>query len=553
MTCQEPGSARCRHSARKSFVAIVAETFEPGHHVKTTSKTRNIETLREFRYPNVGPDSLDLVAVTLCLALGLSLFCCGQPSALAGEPPPAQREFRGVWVATVANIDWPSQPGLPVSQQQTELINIVDRARELNLNAIVFQVRPAADAIYVSKLEPWSPYLTGTMGTAPDPFYDPLEFAIHEAHRRGLELHAWFNPYRALHKTFKGDVADGHIRNRMPNGVKEYDGYLWLDPGNPAAARHSLDVIVDVVRRYDIDGVHLDDYFYPYPIVDDNNKEVPFPDSDSFAAAKTEMNLSDWRRANVDQFIHQLYGEVKAARREVKVGISPFGIWRPGHPESIVGFDAYEKLYADARKWLRNGWVDYLTPQLYWQIESPGQSYPKLLNWWIAENDMGRLIWPGNYASKVRSADSGTWPAEEIINQIEVTRQTHGASGNVLFSMKSLFDKHGPLGDALLNGPYRQPALVPASPWLGDEVPGRPTLSQIEDGELRRVCWELPNDATPWLWVVRKKTAGKWTVQILPSHETSRLEGQLEDVVVSAVNRTGQEGPAAALSDGVTR
>ncbi len=224
-----------------------------------------------------------MTSATTKLSRFVLLSLCACAAATAAEPPPVAREFRGAWIATVANIDWPSKPGLPVDEQKRELVKLLDLAVELNLNAVVLQVRPACDALYASTLEPWSPFLTGTMGQAPDPFYDPLEFAVTEAHRRGLELHAWFNPYRASHPSYKGHLSPNHISRTHPEFVKQYGEYLWLDPGEPGAAEHSLAVIMDVVRRYDVDGVHFDDYFYPYPIAGEDGKPLDFPDDASWA------------------------------------------------------------------------------------------------------------------------------------------------------------------------------------------------------------------------------------------------------------------------------
>ena len=405
------------------------------------------------------------------LATTLALLVLAQFTFLSGraaevQDPPALPEFRAAWVATVANIDWPSRKDLSVSQQQAELVALLDRAADLNLNAIVFQVRPAADAMYASKLEPWSPFLTGEMGQAPDPHYDPLEFAVAEAHARGLQLHAWFNPYRVRHPSAPGEPSDNHISRTRPELVRSYGKYLWLDPGEPAAAEHSLAVIADVVRRYQVDGVHIDDYFYPYPIKDDQGRHVSFPDDDSYARAKTSLSRDDWRRQNVDRFIERMYRDVKAIRPRVLVGVSPFGIWRPGHPEGIAGFDQYASLYADARKWLREGWVDYFAPQLYWKIDSAGQSFPKLLAWWAEQNVHDRHIWPGLYTSRVASPGNGNWPAEEIVNQIETARRIDGANGHIHFSMKALMDNRGGLAKRLQRETYENPAPVPASPWL---------------------------------------------------------------------------------------
>ena len=341
-----------------------------------------------------------------------------------------------------ANKDWPSKPGLSVAEQKAELIALLDRAVQLKLNAIVFQVRPSSDAVYASAIEPWSEYLTGTMGRAPQPFYDPLAFAIEEAHRRGLELHAWFNPFRALHPQTKSPVAPNHISRTHPELVRRYGDQFWLDPGDPAVRAHVLRVVMDVVQRYDVDGVQFDDYFYPYPEKDAAGRELEFPDDatwQKFGLASGFSNRDDWRRANVNQFIHSVYQSIKAVKPWVKFGISPFGIWRPMNPPQIRGLDAYAKLYADSRLWLANGWLDYFAPQLYWAVEPKEQSFPALLNWWVRQNPKGRHLWPGLNAANVGEK----WRPEEIDRQIKVMRspagrarrnflspaQSHGQSG----------------------------------------------------------------------------------------------------------------------------
>lgn len=468
------------------------------------------------------------------------------------EIPQLAREFRAAWVATVANIDWPSQRTLSSQQQQEELIAILDHAAELNLNAIVFQVRPHCDALYASELEPWSEYLTGTMGKPPEPFYDPLELAVREAHRRGLELHAWFNPYRASHPEGGGKSSPNHISNSHPEVVRKYGKYLWLDPGEPAAADYSLAVIMDVVRRYDIDGVHFDDYFYPYPINDDQGNRIDFPDDPSWQKALAggeTLSRDDWRRQNVDQFIERVHRQIKQEKPWVKFGVSPFGIWRPGHPKSIKGFDAYANLYADSRKWLREGWLDYLSPQLYWKIDSAGQSYPELLRWWHEQNELERHLWPGNFTSRVANPGSGNWPVEEIIRQIELTRQQPGATGNIHFSMKALMDESRGVSVALASGPYREPALVPATTWVNAEAPEKPAAG-IRGTKL---SFRMPDKNLPWLWLLQTQTAEGWQTKIVPGHITEYDLGQTAakgtplQIAVSAVNRLGKLGPARVI------
>ncbi len=496
----------------------------------------------------------------MCRLVCCAVFSLTSPGTLeaadvAAKVPSPQREFRAAWVATVANIDWPSKRGLSSSEQQNELVAILDRAVELNLNAIVFQVRPHCDALYDSKLEPWSEYLTGTMGQAPAPYYDPLEFAVNEAHWRGLELHAWFNPYRALHAGSKGAIPADHISKTQPDLVRTYGKQMWLDPGEPGAAAHSAAVILDVVKRYDVDGVHFDDYFYPYQIQDEDEQNIPFPDEASWQKAQAtgnELNRDDWRRQNVDRLIKRVADEVHATKPWVKFGISPFGIWRPGNPPQIKGFDAYASLYADAKKWWNEGWVDYLTPQLYWKVDSPGQCYPLLMQWWHQENSRNLHLWPGNYTSRVSNKSKTAWSPEEITLQIAHTRAHPGATGNVHFSMKALMDDERGVAPALRAGPYQEPALVPASPWLGDEAPSTPSVTVDKQPTQWKVAYELVDGTQPWLWVIRTRQAGEWKLEIAAGHNRD-LKIDFDEsapathVAVSAVSRTGVEGAVSML------
>jgi uncharacterized lipoprotein YddW (UPF0748 family) len=480
--------------------------------------------------------------------------CAVTADASTPSPPNIQREFRAAWVATVDNIDWPSKRGLPVEQQKAEIIRILDRAAQLNLNAIVLQVRPSCDALYPSRLEPWSEYLTGRQGLAPEPFYDPLEMWIAEAHNRGIEMHAWFNPYRARHPSAKQPVCKDHLLYKKPQIVRTYGKHLWLDPGEPETQEHSLKVIMDAVRRYDLDGVHMDDYFYPYKEKDASGNIIDFPDDASWrkyvkrCGGSPDLSRDDWRRSNVDTFIERLYKELKKAKPWVKFGISPFGIWRPGNPPQIQGMDQYSMLYADARKWIREGWCDYWTPQLYWAIGPRAQSYPVLLKWWIEQNEQGRHIWVGNYTSRVGES----WKAEELIDQIKVTRKHDGAGGNVHFSMKTLMENRGGMADALKSQVYAQPALVPASPWLCEGAPKSPEVKLTKDraGDLRVNLKPRGGDA--WLWVVQTHAGGAWKTAIVPGAVRGYTPSSpvAEAVAVSAVNRCGlQSEPTVVTAD----
>jgi len=463
-------------------------------------------------------------------------------------PPKPLREFRAAWVATVGNIDWPSKQDLTTAEQKAELLAMLDRAAQLRLNVVIFQVRPACDALYASKLEPWSEYLTGAMGKPPEPYYDPLAFAVEEAHKRGLELHAWFNPFRARHLSAKSPTAPSHISKTRPRLVRQYGSYLWLDPGEKAAQDYSLTVILDVVRRYDIDGVHLDDYFYPYAEQDASGKELDFPDEQSWRrfGAKRKLSRQEWRRENVNLFIQGVYGSIKAEKPWVKFGISPFGIWRPGYPSHIEGLDAYAKLYADSRKWLAKGWVDYFVPQLYWAIEPPQQSFPVLLKWWTQQNSKERLLAPGMNSSNVERG----WKPEEILNQIRLARSQPGVAGHVHWSLKRLMPRSA-LADALQRAIYTQPALVPASPWLGRARPAKPILAAAppQAPDRLQVSWSPGRPEPVSHWLLQTRAAGQWKTEILPGNATSHAwHGTVPDVVaLSAVDRNGNISPPAAV------
>lgn len=460
------------------------------------------------------------------------------------KPPPLPvREFRAAWVATVGNIDWPSKPGLPVEQQKSELLAILDRAAKLNLNAVILQVRPACDAIYASQIEPWSFYLTGAMGKAPEPFYDPLAFAVEEAHKRNLELHAWFNPYRAGILASKSIPSAGHISKTHPNLVRKYGGHLWLDPGEKEVQDYSLSVVMDVVKRYDIDGVHFDDYFYPYKELDEKQQEMEFPDEASWKryGVDGKLNREDWRRENVNTFVHRVYDSIKAEKPWVKFGVSPFGIWQPGYPQQIKGFNSYGKIYCDSRKWLANGWMDYCAPQLYWSINLPDTSFPVLLKWWSNQNPKHRNIWPGLNSDKVGrklKTEERTWTADEIVNQIKIARHENGgATGVIQWSMKSLMQNRGDLATTLAKGLYAEPALVPASAWLERRAPAKPHMWEGKDGEFK---WEPAGVEKVSAWVLQTKANNQWHTTILPGEAREQMAGGSPDAIaLTEIDRCG--------------
>lgn len=475
-----------------------------------------------------------------------------EPSVAAELAPPTPREFRGVWVATVNNIDWPSKRGLPVAQQRAEIVAILNRAKALNLNAIIFQVRPAADALYASPLEPWSEYLTGTQGKSPG--YDPLAVWVDEAHKRGLELHAWFNPYRARHNEAKSPLAKTHLAKSNPEVVKKYGDLLWMDPGESIAAERTLAVIRDVVRRYDIDGVHIDDYFYPYPIAkplppkapkDAKPDEIDFPDDRAwhhYRQGGGKLARADWRRQNVDELVERIYRTVHLEKPWVKFGISPFGLGRPDRrPNGIKGFSQFDKLYADVELWLARGWLDYFVPQLYWPLAQKEQSFPTLLDYWLIQNTAGRHIWPGLFTSAI--SDEKKWSPNDIVQQIALTRARPGASGHVHFSAIALMDDRKGIAQKLAPL-YATPALAPASPWLGAKAPAAPALTLAGP---RLVKISAAPDAA--LFAVWRRSGTQWRLAVQSARDvTIELAPADEAVVVSAVNRIGNEGPRASLA-----
>jgi len=480
--------------------------------------------------------------------------------------PELPREFRGVWVASVSNIDWPSKPGLSAAEQKTELLAILDRAQAQRLNAVILQIRPAADALYRSDIEPWSEYLTGRQGRAPKPLWDPLAFAVKEAHQRGLELHTWFNPYRAKHPSAKGPLSKRHLANTAPALVKKYGTHLWMDPGESAVRRRTLRVVLDVVRRYDIDGVHLDDYFYPYKerAADGTTN---FPDARSwkkYVASGGRLSRDDWRRENVNTLVRELNEQIHLAKPWVKFGISPFGIWRPGFPEQVKGFDAYEQLYADSKLWWEKNWVDYFVPQLYWPIAKPEQSFPALMRWWGEQNTTDRHLWIGLYTSRVRAPTpegnglqpSNAWTADEIIAQVDSTRAYPRVSGAIHFSMKALMNDQGGVASRLAERTYGAPALVPASPWLSKRAPSAPTVQVRKNTKTSglSVTMSLPKGQVARWFLLQSRAGGFWTSRLVTpcacaEEVVPNGEGQLPDrLVVTALDRTGVASPPVRLA-----
>ncbi|MEM7608999.1 MAG: family 10 glycosylhydrolase, partial [Myxococcota bacterium] len=436
------------------------------------------------------------------------------------------REMRGVWIATVSNINWPSQPGLSAAMQQAELDAMFDRAAESGFNAIFFQVRAEADAFYESELEPWSRYLTGTQGE--DPGYDPLSYAVDAAHLRGLELHAWLNPYRAgIRRTATFDAS--HVSERISGSVRTYGNFLWLDPGSAEAEAHTLAVIDDVLTRYDIDGLHFDDYFYPYP-----TDEV-FPDASGYEAYRAsggELDLGDWRRDNVNRMVRRIGERVAELAPDVRFGISPFGIYRPGIPEGIRGLDQYEAIFADPPLWIRQGWVDYLAPQLYWPSTRTAQAYEPLAGWWGELAGEGRSVWAGNFLSQLGT--DAEWTVEEFDRQIAMTRASP-LSGNIQFQIAPLMANTGGIADRFRDAYYAQPAATPPASNAGSVAP--PSV------EVRGTTVRLRHEQRLRSYAIYSDGELR---QLVP-FSTPRAELRPGRYTISAIDRRGAESPGVVV------
>ena len=350
-----------------------------------------------------------------------------------------------------------------------------------------------------------------------------LDAWVSEAHQRGLELHAWFNPYRAGNLSDTSQLAVNHLARLRPDLARSAQGQLWFDPGEPDVQSHTLAVIVDVLTRYDIDGVHLDDYFYPYP-VSGAPLPIQFPDDSSYArylaSGGADMPRADWRRENVNTFVRRLYFEVHRLKPSVKMGISPFGIWRPGNPAGITGLDAFASLFADSKKWLENGWVDYLAPQLYWPLSSTGQNFTALLDWWIGANTQRRHLWPGLAAYRVADGTSSQYGAAEIVAELGVVRARAGAAaggafGALLYNTTAVRLNRGGLADALATASYAGASIVPATPWLDGTPPMAPTLIVGTQGAALRAQWTPGDPEGARWWLVQWRAGGAWKSRLL--------------------------------------
>lgn len=419
-----------------------------------------------------------------------------------------KRELRAAWIATVVNIDWPSRKGLSTQQQQEEYVKLLDTLKSVGMNAVIVQVRPSADAFYPSSFEPWSEYLSGEQGRSPEPYYNPLAFMIQHAKQRGLEFHAWFNPYRASMKDTM-NFADTHPIHKHPEWFLKYGGKWYYDPGHPEAREYVLQSILETVKHYDLDAVHFDDYFYPYRIAN----EV-FPDSASYACYGKEeyINVDDWRRNNVDFFVQELSSRIKREKPHVKFGISPFGVWRnkdkdPDGSDTQAGQTNYDDLYADVLKWLKEGWIDYVTPQLYWHIGFKVADYAVLLDWW-SKHSYGKHLYIGQAVYRI--GGKGWENPDELLNQVKLNRNYAEVKGSMYFNSKTFMeDKHGV--NAKMNEMYRYPALVPSMNWIDGTPPAEPFLQSAEGsaGSGVHLSWSDSTRSDAAYYVIYRFKKGK--------------------------------------------
>ena len=402
--------------------------------------------------------------------------------------PPAQaqspkRELRAAWIATVANIDWPAKQGLSSEEQQQQFISRLEKLKKIGCNAVIVQIRPCCDACYPSDIEPWSHFLTGQQGQAPTPYYDPLEFMIAETHKRNMEFHAWFNPFRALMDCRKNPNPPSHVTRAHSPWIIAYGGKSYLDPGIPEARNYVVNVIKDVVERYDIDAVHLDDYFYPYRI-----GKTPFNDKKSYTQYGKGMDKENWRRDNVNKFIAQLSKTIRAEKPYIKLGISPFGVWRNSNrdpaegSETHAGQTCYDDLYADVLLWMKKGWIDYLMPQLYWEHANHAAAFGTLLEWWN-NHSYGRHIYYGLGVYHL-SEPKSHYSVKEMMWQLNDIRAATSANSGYSFYSAISFDKIGPAFANELSGNFnRYPALPPRMPWIDSIAPEPPVVSNGASGK----------------------------------------------------------------------
>lgn len=428
---------------------------------------------------------------TLLLLFTITLVMSAQQQNLP------KREVRGAWVATVANIDWPTSNAISSGEQIKELVEMFDSLKAAGINTILFQARTECDALYESSFEPWSYWVSGEQGKAPEPYFDPLQFAINEARIRGMELHAWLNPYRAVRDIEDYVVDDSHVSVTHPEWILQFGKLKILDPGHPGVRKFILDVVTDIVTRYDVDGIHFDDYFYPY---------TPIQNEDSLTFAHFNRgidSIDNWRRNSINILMEDIYVMINAVKPHVKFGISPFGIVLNEYA-GTDGFNSYNILFCDPLTWINDKTVDYINPQLYWEMDHERAPFSKLLPWWASVKG-DRQLFVGHYSSKMASGRYEGNPAE-LGNQIRMSR-LHGAEGSIYFSAKSISRNWSGLADSMKNDWYKYPAVPPAMYWKDKVSPNSPVnVFVVKDSVNTRIVWDAPSPAvdgeSPYYYVV---------------------------------------------------
>ena len=462
------------------------------------------------------------------------MLLCGSMSAYSGNS--SKREFRGAWIQCVNG----QFMGMGTRQMQETLTYQLDRLKACGVNAIIFQVRPECDALYESNIEPWSRFLTGRQGEPPSPYWDPLAWMVEQCHRRGMELHAWINPYRAKTKTTR-ELARNHVAIRHPETVFAYDGQLILNPGLPENRDYICKVVADIVERYDIDGLHIDDYFYPYPVAGQT-----IPDDKEFAAYNNGIrDRGDWRRYNVNVFMKQLYETIHKVKPWVKFGVSPFGIYRnkksaPTIGSNTNGLQNYDDLYADVLMWVNNGWVDYCVPQLYWPIGHKAADYETLIKWWNKYAGKRHLYIGEDVERTAKSADLHN----RNVNQLPAKRKLHVEMGNVnvtvLWYAKAVVDNVGNYGSLLEKVYWKYPAFVPTMPYIDGKAPKKVRKMKILNMGGRPVLfWKAPkgkgwkNEAVKY--VVYKFVGGERDDISNPSHIVAVTTDEFYEIPASDI------------------
>jgi len=420
---------------------------------------------------------------SLMRKLVFAVLLCLASCPLHGQGAAPKREFRGIWISTVINIDWPLSNLATPQKQQADMLAMLDNIAAAGFNAVMFQVRSESDAMYDSPYEPWSNWLTGQQGRAPSPYYDPLAFVVDEGHKRGLEVHAWFNPYRVERQAGNYTTDAKHVSKRHPEWVIQVGTIRILNPGLQAVRDYVASVVADVVRRYDVDGAHMDDYFY--------TEGITTQDAAAYAADPRGMNLGDWRRDNVNRLVKQISDSIGSVKPNVRWGMSPAGTWKNGVPTSGV-WDVYNSIYCDAVAWLTGKYIDYLAPQLYWSFSSAKTDYRILQPWWASQMN-GRHFYPGLAAYRIGEAAYGN--AGVVAAEIRLNRSTGNAQGCIQFTAHNITENTGRLVDTLVNDVYKYRALPPVFAWKDTLPPNAPRnirYAKVPGAPVAQLMWDVP-------------------------------------------------------------